>query len=217
MSKLKSGHWAIIVIVLVLIVDQVSKIWVKTHMYMGEDIVITNWFHIFFTENNGMAYGIELFDKIFLTLFRIGAVALFSYYLIRCIKKGVKKGFIICLSLVIAGAFGNIIDCVFYGRIFSDSYGRIATMFQGDGYAPWFYGRVVDMLYFPLFQFNWPEWVPFIGGNHYLFFRPVFNVADSAITVGVALRLLFYRHSLTHELESSDEKKKNNKDESENN
>lgn len=195
--KLKKGQLALLIIFLVLIVDQASKIWVKTHMTMHESIEITPWFFIYFTENNGMAYGIELFNKLFLTLFRIGAVVAFSFYLRHCIKRQFTTGFISCLALIIAGATGNIIDCVFYGKIFSNSYGQLATMFpEGGGYAPFFYGKVVDMLYFPLFQFTWPEWMPVVGGQDYLFFRPIFNIADSAITVGVFLMVIFYRHHL---------------------
>ena len=195
--KLTKRHWALLVILLVLIADQASKIWVKTHMVMHESIEIAPWFYIYFTENNGMAYGIELFNKLFLTLFRIGAVAAFSFYLRHCIKRNMPTGFIICIALIIAGAAGNIIDCVFYGRIFSNSYGQLATIFpEGGGYAPFFYGRVVDMLYFPLFRFDWPEWMPLVGGKEYLFFQPIFNIADSAITVGVIALLLFYRRCI---------------------
>ena len=197
--KISRAGWAIIVILLVLIADQASKIWVKTHMVMNQSFEIFPWFQIYFTENPGMAYGIELFDKLFLTLFRIAAVAIFSYYLIKIIKDKMPTGFIVCVSLIIAGATGNIIDSVFYGKIFTDSVGKVATMFpESGGYAPFFYGKVVDMLYFPLFSFNWPEWVPFLGGKHYLFFQSIFNIADSAITVGVILLLIFYRHPLSH-------------------
>jgi signal peptidase II len=166
-------------------------------MVMHESIEVAPWFYIYFTENNGMAYGIELFDKLFLTLFRIAAVVAFSFYMRHCIKRGLKTGFIICIALIIAGAAGNIIDCIFYGEIFSNSYGQLATLFpEGGGYAPWFYGRVVDMLYFPLIRFTWPDWVPMVGGSEYLFFQPIFNIADSAITVGVIAMLLFYRKQI---------------------
>ncbi|MEG1615538.1 MAG: lipoprotein signal peptidase [Bacteroidales bacterium] len=212
MSKLKltKGQLALLIIFLVLLVDQASKIWIKTHMTMHQSFEITPWFFIYFTENNGMAYGIELGSKLFLTLFRIVAVGGFSYYLWRCIKRKAATGFIACLSLIIAGAAGNIIDSIFYGRIFSNSYGQVATMFpEGGGYAPFFYGKVVDMLYFPLFRFNWPEWMPFVGGEEFLFFRPIFNIADSAITVGVALLFIFYRN-----LFDNDDKKKAQKESS---
>ncbi|MDO5570388.1 MAG: lipoprotein signal peptidase [Bacteroidales bacterium] len=195
--QLSKGKISVIIIFLVLLVDQFTKIWVKTHMVLHESFEITPWFYICFTENNGMAYGLELFNKLFLTGFRIVAVIAFSYYLYLCIKKKYSTGFICCIALIIAGASGNIIDSVFYGKIFSSSYGQLATMFPQDGgYAPFFYGKVVDMLYFPLFKFNWPQWLPFVGGQEYLFFRPIFNVADSAITVGVILLFIFYRHHL---------------------
>lgn len=199
MSKLKlsKGQIALLIIFLVLLIDQASKIWIKTHMALHQSFEITPWFYIYFTENNGMAYGIELFSKLFLTLFRIVAVGGFSYYLWRCIKHNYSMGFIACFALIIAGATGNIIDSVFYGQIFSNSYGQVATLFPAEGgYAPFFYGKVVDMLYFPLFHFNWPEWMPFVGGEEFLFFRPIFNIADSAITVGVALLFVFYRNHI---------------------
>ena len=196
-KKVSKGQWALIVVFLVLLVDQFSKIWVKTHMVMYQSFEITPWFYIYFTENNGMAYGIELFNKLFLTLFRIAAVIFFSFYLHKCVKRQFTTGYIVCVALIIAGATGNIIDSVFYGQIFTDSIGHVAQIFpKGGGYAPIFYGKVVDILYFPLLTFNWPSWVPYVGGTEYLFFRPIFNVADSAITVGVILLIIFYRHHL---------------------
>lgn len=196
--KLTKGHLAILTIIIVLLVDQVSKFWIKTHMSLYESYEVTSWFRICFVENNGMAFGIELFSKIFLTLFRIVAVSLIGYYLyVISSKSTYKKGYVITVALILAGAVGNIIDSVFYGVIFSDSVGEVATLFPADGgYAPYFYGKVVDMLYFPLFNFYWPEWMPWVGGENFQFFRPVFNVADSAISVGVVLVLLFYRHYL---------------------
>ena len=207
MSKLKlsKGQLAFLVILLVLILDQGSKIWVKTHMTMYQNFEITPWFYIYFTENNGIAYGIELGSKLLLTLSRILIVGGVIYYLCRCVKRNFKMGYILCFSLIIAGALGNIIDSVFYGRLFTDSYGKIATMFPpGGGYAPFFYGKVVDMLYFPLFNFTWPEWLPVIGGEEFLFFRPIFNIADSAVTVGFALFLIFYRNHFSGEKNPQD-------------
>ncbi len=188
MKRWSNGQIALLTIVLVLIVDQVVKLWIKTHMELGEAIQVTNWFYIAFVENNGMAFGWELGDKLFLTLFRIVAVVALVWVLMKMKKRtDVKPGFIVCLSLIIAGAAGNIIDCLFYGVLF--------------GYESFFYGRVVDMLYFPLFSFYWPDWIPWIGGEYFEFFRPVFNIADSAISIGVVCMLLFYRRYL-----SSDDK-----------
>lgn len=214
MSKLKisKGQLAILVIFLVLLIDQASKIWVKTHMTMYQNFEITPWFYIYFVENNGMAYGIELGSKLFLSLSRIVIVGAFIYYLYRWIKRNYSTGFILCFSLIIAGALGNIIDSIFYGRIFTDSFGKIATMFpQGGGYAPFFHGRVVDMLYFPLFSFEWPSWIPVVGGEEFLFFRPIFNIADSAVTVGFALFLIFYRNHFNGETKKETVSQKQNK------
>lgn len=182
----------------VLVVDQVIKIAVKTTMYLHEHIHITDWFYIYFTENNGMAFGWQFFDKIFLTLFRLIAVVIISVFLARSVKRGANTGFIVCLAMIIAGAAGNIIDCVFYGQVFSESTPvEIAQVVPfGEGYQSLFYGRVVDMFYFPLFEFDWPSWMPFVANQHFIFFSPIFNFADASISVGVILLLLFYRDSL---------------------
>lgn len=182
----------------VLVVDQVIKIAVKTTMYLHEHIHITNWFYIYFTENNGMAFGWQFFDKIFLTLFRLIAVVIISVFLARSVKRGANTGFIVCLAMIIAGAAGNIIDCVFYGQVFSESTPAEIAQFVpfGEGYQSLFYGRVVDMFYFPLFEFDWPSWMPFVANQHFIFFSPIFNFADASISVGVILLLLFYRDSL---------------------
>ena len=195
--KLTKGKIALWVVFLTLLVDQLSKIWIKTHMQLHESIEITPWFYIYFTENNGMAFGIEIISKLFLSIFRLVAVVLIGYYLYKIVKENYRIGFIVCISLILAGALGNIIDSVFYGVIFDHSYGQLATfMPEAGGYASWFHGKVVDMLYFPLFSFYWPEWMPVVGGEEFVFFRPIFNLADSAITVGVVLLLICYRKNL---------------------
>lgn len=183
-------------VLLVLLLDQASKIWVKTNMYLGQEFhVFGNWFIIHFTENNGMAFGLELggeTGKIILSLFRIAAVIVIGYFVFKLPKEGAPKGLIICGALVLAGALGNILDSVFYGLIFNESFGQVATLFPPEGgYAPMLQGRVVDMLYFPIIEGYMPEWVPFWGGEYFLFFRPVFNIADSAISVGIFIIFIF--------------------------
>lgn len=167
---------------------------VKTHMYWHESIRITDWFYIYFTENNGMAFGMEIFGKLFLTLFRIAAVVFGSWYLHKIIKRQLKVGYIICIALILAGAIGNIIDSVFYGVIFNEStHYQIAHFVPyGEGYSTWFYGKVVDMFYFPIIDTNWPEWMPVVGGDHFIFFSPIFNFADAAISCGIISLLIFY-------------------------
>lgn len=179
---LTKGRIALLVIFSVLIIDQIIKIYIKTHMYWHESIRVTDWFYIYFTENNGMAFGMEIFGKLFLTLFRIVAVAAIGWYLVRIIKQGLKMGYIICVSLILTGALGNIIDSVFYGVLFNEStHSQIASfMPEGGGYAPLFYGKVVDMFYFPIIDTNWPQWMPFVGGEHFIFFSPIFNLADGS-------------------------------------
>ena len=203
------GLLAFSIIIILLLIDQVSKIWVKTHMSLYESINITDWFKIYFVENPGMAFGIELGGKIFLTLFRIVVAVIATIYMVRLIQE-YKTGFIVCIALIIAGAAGNIFDSIFYGAIFSESYsGHIASFVPfGEGYSSVFHGNVVDMLYFPLFQGNWPDWIPLIGGQHFEFFRFIFNIADSCITIGVILLLLFYRKSFSFSLMSKKEKEK---------
>jgi len=198
MPKISRGLKVSLVIFLILVVDQVFKIWIKTHMQLHESIRLTDWFYIYFTENNGMAFGIELFDKLFLTLFRIAAVGGLFWYLFRISpKKSTRFGYCLCVGLIIAGALGNIFDSLFYGLVFNPSITQVATLFpDGGGYAPLFYGKVVDMLYFPLIDTTFPQWMPFVGGDPFVFFRPVFNLADSSITLGIILILLFYRRDL---------------------
>ena len=199
--KFSKGWGAVLIIFLLLLADQVLKIWIKTHMELHESIEITKWFYIYFTENPGMAFGIEVIGKLFLTLFRIVAVSFIGYYLYQIVKNNFKFGYIASVALIMSGALGNILDSVFYGVVFDHSYGQLATfMPEGGGYASWLHGKVVDMFYFPLIESNFPSWVPFWGGEEFIFFRPIFNLADSAICVGVFLLLIFYRKTLSESL-----------------
>ena len=193
--KITKGWLATIIIVCVILLDQFTKIWVKTHFFYGEEYVITDWFRLYFIENNGMAFGMEFGSKMLLTWFRIIAVILFIYYLYKIRNsKLLQKGYVVCVSLITAGALGNVLDCIFYGVIFDNPMPPFtATLFpEGGGYGTLFLGRVVDMLYFPLVEWNWPDWLPGIGGDHFIFFQPIFNVADAALSVGVILLILFY-------------------------
>ncbi len=191
---LTKGRISLLVIFSVIIIDQIIKIAVKTHMYLHESIHVTDWFYIYFTENNGMAFGMELFGKLFLTSFRIIAVFLIGWYLIKIIKQGAKTGYIICISLILTGALGNIIDSVLYGILFNESSHSVIATFlpAGGGYSTLFYGKVVDMFYFPIIDTTWPMWLPIIGGQHFIFFSPIFNFADAAISCGIIALLLFY-------------------------
>lgn len=204
------GKLATLIVTAILLIDQAIKVWVKTHMYRGESIRIADWFYIHFTENPGMAFGMEVFDKLFLTSFRIVAALAIIWYLWKLCVKSVNKvpvGYIVCLSCILAGAIGNIIDCVFYGAIFSESTYRSLAHFVpiGEGYAPWFYGKVVDMFYFPLIETNWPTWMPFVGGEHFIFFSPIFNFADASISCGIVALLLFYNKYLNSDSPKTDE------------
>jgi signal peptidase II len=191
------GRKAVIIIFVVLVIDQVSKIWIKTNMHLDESIaVFGDWFFIHFIEKPGMAFGLEFggqTGKIFLSLFRIVAIVFIGLYLNGLVKKKAHTWLIVSVALVFAGAAGNIIDSTIYGLIFSESppLPVVATMFpDGGGYAGILQGKVVDMLYFPIIDTNWPEWVPWLGGDRLQFFRPIFNVADSSITIGMALILI---------------------------
>lgn len=179
-------------------IDQAIKIAVKTSMYLHESIRVTDWFYLLFTENNGMAFGWQFFDKLLLTSFRIVFVILLCFYLVRAIRRGISWGYLTCLSLIIAGAAGNIIDCIFYGLIFNNPPAPMVAEFVpfGTGYGTLFHGRVVDMFYFPLVEWDWPTWMPWLSGEHFIFFSPIFNFADSAISCGIIALFLFYRKHL---------------------
>ena len=193
------GWIAVIIIAAILIVDQIIKIEVKTNMSLGEALRITDWFYIEFIENNGMAYGMTFINKLVLSLFRMFAICGIGWYIWRVVKSGLfSKGYIVCLSMVLAGAAGNLIDCLFYGLIFNASTPFNVAHFVpfGEGYSTFLHGRVVDMFYFPIIYTQWPDWVPVWGGDDFVFFSPVFNFADSCISVGVVLLLLFFRKDL---------------------
>lgn len=183
------------IIILILLIDQISKVYIKTHFMLGEEIRVFDWFRILFVENEGMAWGAKIpgtHGKLILTLFRIVAIGGIGYWLWDSIRNQAPRILIISIAFIFAGAMGNIIDSVFYGIIFDDSYRQVATLFpEAGGYGTLFHGKVVDMLYFPLYGGKLPEWIPFWGGEYFTFFDPVFNVADSAISVGVGLLLLF--------------------------
>ena len=203
--------WATGIILSVLIIDQIIKVWVKTNFYLGEDYEIFSWFHLRFIQNNGMAFGMEFGSKLLLTLFRIVAVSLGIWYLVRlCRNPRIPAGYVAVISLVVAGAAGNIADCLVYGEIFTNPYPpEVASVVSwGEGYGSLFHGLVVDMFYFPLFSFIWPEWMPLVGGEVFSFFDPVFNFADAAITVGMLALILFYYKYLGGENESAESGKK---------
>ena len=190
---------AVLVVLAVLLIDQMIKIWVKTSMTLHESIHVTDWFYITFIENNGMAFGMQLGSKIVLSLFRVIAISALGYYIWLEVKRKAKTGYLVCLSLVLAGAAGNLIDCMFYGLVFNESSPYYLSYFVpfGTGYAPFLMGKVVDMFYFPLIETEWPMWMPFVGGEHFVFFSPVFNFADSCISVSVVWLLLFYRQEIS--------------------
>ena len=188
-----------LIVVAILLIDQAIKIWVKTSMTLHESICITDWFYITFIENKGMAFGMQLGSKIALSLFRMVAIVVLGYYVWLEVRKQAKTGYIVCLAMILAGAAGNLIDCMFYGLVFNQSSEFYLSYFVpfGTGYAPFLMGKVVDMFYFPLIESDWPDWMPFLGGQHFVFFSPVFNFADSAISVGFVLLLLFYREEIS--------------------
>lgn len=193
------GLMAVCIVIAILVIDQVIKILVKTNMCLHESIEITPWFFISFVENSGMAYGMTFINKIVLSLFRIVAISVIGYYIWLQVKENARRGYLICLAMIMAGAAGNIFDSMFYGLFFTKStyYEPSYLVSLGEGYAPFLQGKVVDMFYFPLIETTLPDWLPIWGGQPYVFFSPVFNFADASICVGVALLLLFYRKELS--------------------
>ncbi|GMN09712.1 lipoprotein signal peptidase [Croceitalea sp. MTPC9] len=197
---------SILLIVLVLVIDQISKVYIKTNFVLGESVEVFNWFKILFIENEGAAWGTKLSDilpiseslgKLFLTVFRLFAIFGIGYWLYDIIKRKSPKVLILAVSLIFAGALGNIIDSVFYGLLFNDSNNQVAELFSNEPYGNLFYGKVVDMLYFPLIDTTWPEWVPSFGGKSFRFFEPIFNIADTAISTGVGILIFFNKRAFT--------------------
>ncbi len=185
---------------LILVIDQWSKIFIKTHFFLGESVEVFSWFKILFIENEGAAWGAKLSDvlpvsdnvgKLILTIFRLFAIVGIGYWLFDLIRKKVSRTYVLAVSFIFAGALGNIIDSVFYGVIFDHSSGQMATLFSEEPYGSLFYGKVVDMLYFPMVDTTWPDWVPYFGGGNFSFFDPVFNIADTAISTGVGILIVF--------------------------
>jgi signal peptidase II len=204
---------SVLLIVLILIIDQWSKIYIKTHFVLGESVDVFNWFKILFIENEGAAWGAKLSDilpisdsigKLILTIFRLFAIFGIGYWLYDVIKKESSRTLIVAVSLIFAGALGNILDSVFYGVVFNDSYNEVASLFSSEPYGQLFYGKVVDMLYFPIVDATWPEWVPFFGGENFRFFEPVFNIADTAISTGVGILLVFNKRAFKKEEEENE-------------
>jgi signal peptidase II len=190
---------SVLIIVLVLLVDQISKFYVKTHFSLGDSVKVFDWFQILFVENEGMAWGAKIpgeYGKLFLTLFRLVAIVGIGYWLWDSVRKKMSKVLIVAVALIFAGAFGNIIDSVFYGLIFNDSHHQVASLFPSEGgYGTIFHGKVVDMLYFPLWKGYLPEWLPFWGGKFFTFVDPVFNIADMSISTGVGLLIAFNKRA----------------------
>ncbi|NVN17268.1 lipoprotein signal peptidase [Muricauda sp. HICW] len=205
---------SLIIIVLILVVDQISKIYIKTSFILGEAHEVFSWFKILFIENEGAAWGTKLSDllpisepvgKLILTIFRIFAVFGIGYWLWDIIRKQSPRTLILAVSLIFAGAVGNIIDSVFYGIIFDHSNGQVATLFADQPYGSLFHGKVVDMLYFPLVDTTWPDWVPSLGGKRFRFFEPVFNIADTAISTGVGILIVFNKKAFPKQADKKEE------------
>jgi len=205
---------SLIIIILILLVDQISKIYIKTSFILGEADEVFSWFKILFIENEGAAWGTKLSDilpisepagKLILTIFRIFAVFGIGYWLWDIIKKQSPRTLILAVSLIFAGAVGNIIDSVFYGIIFDHSNGQVATLFADEPYGSLFHGKVVDMLYFPLVDTTWPDWVPSVGGKRFRFFEPVFNIADTAISTGVGILIVFNKKAFPKQEEKKEQ------------
>lgn len=189
---------AYLIVIIILLVDQISKLYIKTNFVLGEEIKVFDWFRIHFIENEGMAWGTKIpgnHGKLFLTLFRIVAVFGIGYWLWDSVKKRSSNYLIVAVALILAGAFGNIIDSVFYGVIFNDSHYAASTLFSDNPYGTWFHGKVVDMLYFPIWKGILPEWIPFVGGNYFTFFNAIFNIADMAISTGVGILIVFNKRA----------------------
>ena len=191
---------SLLLVGLVLLADQISKIYIKTHFELGESVEVFSWFKILFIENEGAAWGTKLSDllpvsertgKLILTVFRLLAIAGIGYWLWDILRKKANTILIVAVSLIFAGAIGNIIDSLFYGQLFNHSFGQVATLGSDEPYAGLFYGKVVDMLYFPMIDTLWPDWIPYLGGKAFRFFEPVFNIADTAISTGVGILLVF--------------------------
>ena len=195
---------SLLLVGLVLLADQISKIYIKTHFELGESVEVFSWFKILFIENEGAAWGTKLSDllpvsesagKLILTVFRLFAIAGIGYWLWDILRKKANTILIVAVSLIFAGAIGNIIDSVFYGQLFNHSFGQVATLGSDEPYAGLFYGKVVDMLYFPMIDTLWPDWIPYLGGKAFRFFEPVFNIADTAISTGVGILLVFNKRA----------------------